>query len=139
MAMATRTLALYFTTSNEKVDGKRRRILDKNKAGLILRPSVLVAVVRRMVRRDQDDLYHISKGFTLYLTAVIQYIMSKILESAGDVAHSEQRVRITSAHLDQVLLNELNLFHLFTTRVNPTFDSEVDRLLRLKYKESAPI
>lgn len=143
VSYATITIARWATVGGEinderepeSPDGSKiqgRRVLDKDKAGLRVRPTLLGKFFHRILSSENEELRY-SKSFAIYLTAAIEFILTQILEQAGRIARLDQRVRIIPQHLDYAILNNPTLFVVFTTPVIDTFTPDIERLNRLKY------
>uniref|UniRef100_A0A8D2I3A2 Histone H2A n=1 Tax=Urocitellus parryii TaxID=9999 RepID=A0A8D2I3A2_UROPR len=55
----------------------------------------------------------------VFLAGVLEYLTAKILDLAGQEAHSNRKMRITPEHVGKVLEKNRHLYRLFEDNANP--------------------
>ncbi|CAD6189745.1 unnamed protein product [Caenorhabditis auriculariae] len=78
---------------------------------IIIIITIIVFPVGRIHRQLRYGEYakHISGGAPVYLAAVLEYLVSEVMELAGDSARSSKRHRITPKNLTAAVRNDLEL------------------------------
>ncbi|GIY33762.1 histone H2A.2 [Caerostris darwini] len=92
----------------------RRRVTKSIKSGLIFP----VARIRAMLRA-KNFAHRISDTGAVFLTAVLQYLTTEVLELSLNIARQNQGSRIYPEHIEKALKNDKELMPLFRKAVFP--------------------
>ena len=95
-----------------KVKGKA--ISRSKRAGLVLS----VARILRILRKGRYAA-HIAVGASIYLAAVLEYLVADLLEISGNVARDNKKLRIMPRHLLLAIRNDEEFNKLLSTVTIP--------------------
>jgi len=95
-----------FTSFYYKKDDKRKS--DAVKAGLIIPPVRIRTIIKDNVYDYKTDT-RISETTSVYLAGVVEYLLAELLELAGNVARDNGKKTITSAFIQQAIINDKEL------------------------------
>merc|ERR1712038_427240 len=106
-------IPIKFTMSRGKTEGAPKRMGKSKRAGLTL-------PVYRVLRSLRKGNYapHIQVGSSIYMTAVMEYLVAEILELAGNAARDSKKSglkhpKIRPRHLQLGIRNDEELANLF--------------------------
>ncbi|XP_076963638.1 histone H2A-like 3 [Callospermophilus lateralis] len=77
-----------------------------------------VSRVDRFLRQGHYG-QRLSSSAPVFLAGVLEYLTAKILDLAGQEAHSNRKMRITPEHVGKVLEKNRHLYRLFEDNANP--------------------
>jgi histone H2A len=101
----TKALTKY-TSSSSGVRGNK--ISQSTKAGL----TFPISRIAHLMRFYMQHCNRLGRGAPVYLTAVIEYICSEILQIAGNIAIEQKRIRIRTRELTLAINNDEQLNYL---------------------------
>lgn len=90
-------------------DEPRTHVSESFKSGLIFSTSRIHNIATNLIHKD----LHLGKGANIYLTAVIEYIVSEILDLARVNTRDSNRKRVTSTDIARAIKNDPNLNEIF--------------------------
>uniref|UniRef100_A0A8C5ZAA7 Histone H2A n=1 Tax=Marmota marmota marmota TaxID=9994 RepID=A0A8C5ZAA7_MARMA len=77
-----------------------------------------VSHVDRFLRQGHYG-QRLSSSTPVFLAGVLEYLTAKVLDLAGQEAHSNRKMRITPEHVRKVLEKNRHLYSFFEDKANP--------------------
>ena len=118
-------------SATKEGDDKAARKLDRERAGLHVRPSLVRTLVENILRDDGASDVRISKSFPIALAAVLEEFLKAILEPAAANARIAKRVRVLGQHINQAIAEHPELYAFFVSSAAPRYAPMRSVLTRL--------
>lgn len=96
MALARKSAGSKSSRSVPTANRRRTRIYQSTRAGLVLPIPYFLRVLRMGNYAKQIEM-----DAAVYLAAVLEYLMSEILDLAGKACYEDRKLRINSKHIDK--------------------------------------
>jgi histone H2A len=97
--------------ADKKTDKKPKKVEEEGKKNTLSKKSGLQFPVARIHASLKKGKYaeHVNKLASVYLTAVIEYLVAEVLELAGAQAKDFGKTRITPRHIQLAIRSDLEL------------------------------
>lgn len=111
-AVSEGTKAVTRYNSYKPVDSNSTKLNISKVSGL----QIEIETVEKMVRSQIKESQIIDQTTSIYLGAVLEYLMAEILELAGNSANNHNKIKITQLHIDEAIKADEELNQVFINK-----------------------